>query len=108
MVVGRWGIFWSAMKYPVEKVTLIISVCFKLHNFIIDTGDEQDCDENYRIPVHPANHVEGEENVFLQSQLHLEEELEERPGDNDEFRAQIAQKIYDMGYTRLNRPPRHT
>lgn len=105
MLVGRWGIFWSAIKYPLEKVTLIIMVCCKLHNFIIDNADENDCDKNYRVPVHYLNRVQGHEEIFFQQDHHTEEEvLEERDGDNEEFRARIAQKIFHMGYTRTNRP----
>lgn len=86
------------------KVTLIILVCFKLQNFIIDTGDDDYCHKDYRIPAHSSNPVQGEEEVLLKMNLHTEEVPETLSDDNEEFRVQIELKIYHMGYTPVNCP----
>lgn len=65
-------------------------VCFKLYNFIIDTRDDNDCDPEQWIPVHSYNSVQGEDRVFLQTELHTEDVLKTRPEDNDEFRVHLA------------------
>lgn len=57
MLVRKWGTFWSAMRFQLSKVTLIIMVCCKLHNFIMETGDEKDQSHKTRLPVHLANLV---------------------------------------------------
>jgi hypothetical protein len=36
VVVARWGIIWSPLHSSLAKVSKIIVVCCKLHNFIID------------------------------------------------------------------------
>lgn len=86
------------------KVTLTILVCFKLPNFIINTGNDDDCDKNYGIPTDTSNRIQGEEEVLLQTKLHKEEVPKKQSEDNDELRAQIALKINHMGYTCVNRP----
>ena len=70
MIVGRWGVFWPPMKCDLKKATLIIQVCCKLHNFIIDREStifetpHQD-EENY---------IEGSPTVWIQDELALTEE----------------------------------
>lgn len=105
MLIGRWGVFWKAMRYDLATTTLIIMVCCKLHNFIIRTGDEQDRDYKYRLPTHELNNVTGVEEVHLQNNLHFpdEEPFVERCGSNDQFRSAIAQHIRNLG---LRRPGR--
>lgn len=36
--MGRWGILWKPMRCKLERVGLVVRVCMKLHNFIIDQG----------------------------------------------------------------------
>lgn len=79
-------------------------VCFKLHNFIIDTGYDNDLDTEHRIPVHSSNLLQGEDRVFLQTELHREDVPETSPDDNDKFRAHLAINLNQMGYTRRNIP----
>lgn len=75
-------------------MTLIIIICFKLRKFIIDTGDENDCNEEYRIVVHPLNRFQGWEVIIYQHLLHTEDkDMEDRLDDDEELRAQLALKI---------------
>lgn len=96
--------FWTSMKQPLENVIVIIIVLFKPHNFIIDTADDNDCNQDYRVPFRPLNCVQGEAEVFLHQDLHTEEQSEERMGENEKFRARLAMKIILLRYTRTNRP----
>ena len=42
ILVGRFGIFWSALRYDLSVDTLIVMVACKLQNFIIDTSNDTD------------------------------------------------------------------
>ena len=80
MLVGRWGVFWRPLKCTVAKNATIISVCCKLHNFIIDTKDNVD------IPVPSSadvgHHTEPEDrHVYLQDDCDLNESLHRRRRD---------------------------
>jgi len=35
-LVGRWGILWKPMRFPLPVVTKTLRVCAKIHNFLID------------------------------------------------------------------------
>ena len=37
-----WGIFWSALKYPLKTNCKIIDVCMRLHNFIVHHRGDND------------------------------------------------------------------
>ena len=67
MWVSRFGIYWRYMKVRLEKITLIIGVTCKLHNFIIDHSER---DEFSEIPLHCENDVQGTPDVYLQNDLH--------------------------------------
>lgn len=41
MFVSRLGVFWSAVRYPLTKVPLIILAACKPHNFIMDNADDK-------------------------------------------------------------------
>ena len=36
MLVMRWGVFWRPLRVPLCKIPLMIGVCMKLHNFVVD------------------------------------------------------------------------
>ena len=36
----RWGILWRSLGLSVEKVSLIVSCCIKLHNFILEKRED--------------------------------------------------------------------
>ena len=80
MLVWRWGVFWRPLKCTVAKNATIISVCCKLHNFIIDTEDNVD------IPVPSGagvgHHTEPEDRqIYLQDDCDLNEALHRRHRD---------------------------
>jgi hypothetical protein len=37
MLVARWGVLWRSLRVPIDKAGIIVIVCMKLHNFIIET-----------------------------------------------------------------------
>lgn len=39
ILVARWGIFWRPLRVRVKKSAQIVSVCCKLHNYILDSGN---------------------------------------------------------------------
>jgi DDE superfamily endonuclease len=39
MLVQRFGILWRKLKFSLPVSTLILTVCFRLHNFCIDNGE---------------------------------------------------------------------
>jgi len=39
ILVQRWGIFWRALRVKFSRIPLLIRVCCRLHNFIIDKFD---------------------------------------------------------------------
>jgi hypothetical protein len=41
MMTRRWGIFWRRLEADFNRWSLIIGVCAKLHNFLIDMNDAE-------------------------------------------------------------------
>ena len=46
ILIKRWGIFWRELTTDLDLIPLIISVCCKLHNYIIDEQQEANGDED--------------------------------------------------------------
>ena len=42
IVKMRWGILWRPLGLTLQKVSLVVSCCLKLHNFILDNVQEED------------------------------------------------------------------
>jgi hypothetical protein len=38
----RWGIFWRALKFSLKMNCMVIDVCMRLHNFIVERRDAND------------------------------------------------------------------
>ena len=71
MLVSRFGIFRSPLRYSLKTDTLIIMVACTLHNFIIESQDES----YYNIlDVVDENNVQGSPTVHIQSYLHTEQD----------------------------------
>jgi hypothetical protein len=43
MLVQRFGILWRKLTFSSPKSTLMLSACFRLHNFCIDSGESPVC-----------------------------------------------------------------
>ena len=39
MLVNRWGILWKPLRCDLARASVVVGVCCKLHNFIIDEGN---------------------------------------------------------------------
>lgn len=46
-IIMRWGIFWRKLKFPLAKSLVIIRTAAKLHNFLIDTRDDNEEEDAY-------------------------------------------------------------
>ena len=58
MLVRRWGILWKPLEYDMEKVTLIIQVCAKLHNRCVDSWKRSATRRGQRENLEPLDHGE--------------------------------------------------
>jgi DDE superfamily endonuclease len=68
VIVGRFGILWSPMRCTLSKSSLIIAVCCKIHNYIVDQriardGDDADC-AGLSAGGDPDNDVQGDAEVL--------------------------------------------
>ena len=53
----QFGILWNKIEGSIKRVTKIVTCCVKLHNFILDTN-QQDVDANPFCPDQ-ARHFDG-------------------------------------------------
>ena len=100
--VARWGIFWRKLRVPLVKATLIIHVCAKVHNFIIEN-------ESSGIIVPPRSNVDTLRfngttypQVFLQDECDINEREHHRRRDLEicTLRDQFTEEIRALGLRR--------
>ena len=100
ILISRFSIFLSPLRYSLKTDTLIIMVACKLHNFIIDSRDEI----YYNIlDVVDENNVQGSPTVHIQNYLHTEQDSQRtRRRDREEstVRDEIAQQLNILGLLR--------
>jgi len=100
MLVSRFGIFWSPLRFGLAKYTLILMVACKLHNFIIESGDLSYFDS---LEVADENNVAGKPVVYLQNDLHTEQHIQrsrQRRRENSSLRDSIASRLSLLGLIR--------
>lgn len=111
ILVSRWGILWSPLRYSFEKNILIIEACIKMHNYIVAhrrardessvsaeslLADIEDADER--------NNVSGSNQVFMQDLYHTENNLmRDRRTFCGAKRDELAKTLYDLGHRRPGR-----
>lgn len=100
ILVNRWGILWSPIKFSVQTATEIIMVCCKLHNYIAEKGPET-------VPECPPNHVDndviGEPTIHFQNLLHTETNIvrdRRSSRHNSSIRDEIALSLQNLGFVR--------
>ena len=102
MMSNRFGVFWSPFRYSLPVATMIVAVCSKLHNFVLDNGESI---ENYQVDQNDDSNVIRRAIVHLQDELHVER-LQRRGRHNSrnsfEVRNIIAEGLFNMGYRRSN------
>jgi hypothetical protein len=102
VIVSRWGILWSPLRYSLEKSTKIVIVCAKLHDFILDERAKNmrtDSDTEFEVPgPDPDNDVQGNAELYLQDLLHVEPEVSRhvRRGSST-TRDELAHQLYTLG-----------
>lgn len=100
ILVNRWGILWSPLRCNLMKATSIVVICCKLHNFIMDTDDD---DKFNTIPTHHLNNVHGEALVHLQDFNHSEPWIgrgRQRCRENNAVREGVADSLQELGFVR--------
>lgn len=108
VLVARWGILWSPLRFNLSTNILIIESCIKMHNFIIAhrrrRGDETVTAEALFSDMEGAdedNHVSGTAQIFMQNLHHTEEDLaQNRRNFCGKKREAVAKKLYDFGHRR--------
>ena len=43
---ARWGIFWRPLKFKLCQHKFIIDACLRLHNFVVDYRENNNCDDD--------------------------------------------------------------
>lgn len=80
MIVMRWGILWRPLRCQLRRAPKIVSVCCKLHNYIIDSGDASGppppCTDDWGSHTEPADMT-----VHPQDLCDLDEALHRRRRD---------------------------
>lgn len=107
ILVTRFGIFWSPLRFDLAKDTLIILVACKIHNFIIDNSVGG---RHSILPMAEENRVQGEPVVHLQSALHTDQEYDRnrnRSREHSPIRDKIAERLNQLGFIRPPPSSRH-
>lgn len=100
MLVSRFGIFWSPLRFSLATNTLIIMVACKLHNFIIDSRDDTYYNQ---LDIAEDNNVQGSPTVYIQDYLHTEQDLQRsrnRQREDSSIRDEIASELNVLGLLR--------
>lgn len=111
ILVSRWGILWSPLRYSLEKNILIIEACIKMHNYIVAhrrARDESSVSaESLLANIEDAderNNVSGSNQVFMQDLYHTENNLmRDRRTFSGAKRDELAKTLYDLGHRRPGR-----
>lgn len=69
ILVSKFSIYWSPIRFRLAVVTRIIGVTYKLHNFAMSHPDERKFEQ---LPVHDDNNFISEPISYLQNNLHAE------------------------------------
>jgi len=83
-LVGRWGILWKPLRFPLRFVTQVLRVCAKLHKFLKDRAS---CDAEDLLE-HDAAGGSGE--VHLQGDCDLDETRRNRNRAGEKFPLRVA------------------
>jgi len=96
-LVGRWGILWKPLRFPLPFVTQVLRVCAKLHNFLKDRAR---CDAKDLLE-HDAAGESGE--VHLQGDCDLDETRRNRNRTGEKCALRVA-KTRDLKRMGIRRP----
>ena len=97
MLVSRFGIFWSPLRFSVACNTLIVVVCCKIHNYLLATNDQTYFET---LDTAEQNEVQGNPFVHTQNNLHLEQEMQRgrvRMRENTDERERAADMLCSLG-----------
>ena len=103
ILVSRFGIFWSPLRYDLSICTLIIMVAAKMHNVLVDSS----ANSSFSIPTNAdENYDSGAPVVHLQDMLHTEQDVQrsrQRQRERTDVRDRIANMLSTLGYIRPRR-----
>lgn len=114
ILVARWGILWSPLRYSLVTNILIIEACIKLHNYIIArrrARDESSVSAEALLTdmegIDEDNNVSGSAQIFMQHLHHTEDDLSRnRRNFCGAKREEVAKKLYELGHRRPGRANR--
>lgn len=72
MLICGFGIFWSAIRFPLHQTTLITIGACKIHNLLIDYSNYSSYEY---VPHHEDNHVPRKAVVHFQNRLNTERDI---------------------------------
>ena len=101
--IARWGIFWRKLRVPLEKATLSIHVCAKLHNFILNNEGVSAIDVPMLTNEHSSTPSSSTTmDIFWQDECDTDDTLHRRRRDLEvcEIREQFTQEIRAQGLKR--------
>jgi len=100
MLFGKFGIFWSPLRHPVQKCTLIIAAC-SLHNLIIERSGIKAYDIEEEGDMNGTLNIDSEPVVHVQDLLHMEFDLVRgRHQQESDLRGDISSRLNELGYVR--------
>ena len=82
--VGRWGILWKPLRFPLPVVTQTLRVCAKLHNFLIERAS---CNVESSLEDDVAG---GSGEVHLQGDCYLDETRRNRNRASEKCPLRVA------------------
>ena len=103
ILVSRFGIFCSPLRYALSICTLILMVAAKMHNLLVDSS----ANSSFPIPTNAdENYASGEPVVNLQDMLHTEQDVQrsrQRKRERTDVRDRIVNILSTLGYIRPRR-----
>eukprot|EP00171_Calliarthron_tuberculosum_P004660 IDg4660t1 len=102
ILVARWGVFWRPLRVRVKKSAQVVSVCCKLHNYILDSYNVV----NVPAPFGMDNESRAERadcTIYLQDECDTDIDRHRRRRDLEQSgnRTQMTNRIKEEG---LHRP----
>jgi len=97
------GILWRPLKVSVSKAALVVTICCKLHNYILRTTGSNSIPQISQFDT--THHIEQKDGtIYLQDQCDLEYTLHNRRREleTSELRSLMTEHIKNTGLMRPN------
>jgi len=84
-IVGRWGVLWRPIRFSVSCAALIVRVCARLHNFLVERSSPR-VDESLWVDCVGG----GSSALIMQDQCDLDDRLRQRRRDREPCPLRVA------------------